>query len=261
MKRFFKEIKKYGKYITYSTSANLRREVANSHLSWLWWILEPFCFMLVYVFISTVVFTTRAAYFPLFVFIGITVWQFFNKCISASVKMISSNKNIVKKIYIPKYVLVLIKMGVNFVKMLICVGIVFILILFLRVPLTPYALLLFPLLIVLVIVTFGASCIMMHCGVFAEDLKNITNILLRLAFYMSGIFYAIGDRVPAPYNELLLKLNPIAYVIDSVRVCLMDGKMPDLIPLAVWFVIGLILSIIGISLIYKYENTYVKIIK
>ena len=56
MKKFFQDIKKYFKYMIYSTKSNLKTEVANSYLNWLWWILDPLCFMLVYTFIVQIVF-------------------------------------------------------------------------------------------------------------------------------------------------------------------------------------------------------------
>ena len=37
---------------------HLRAEVAGSYLNWLWWILDPLLFMLVYTFVVRVVFTS-----------------------------------------------------------------------------------------------------------------------------------------------------------------------------------------------------------
>lgn len=47
MGRFFGDIKKYYKYAIYSGRAGLKAEVANSRLSWLWWILDPLLFMII----------------------------------------------------------------------------------------------------------------------------------------------------------------------------------------------------------------------
>ena len=55
--------------------------------------------------------------------------------------------------------------------------------------------------------TFGCSCIILHFGVYVDDLFNVTQVVLRLIFYMSGIFYSIGDRVPEPYKTILLYLQ------------------------------------------------------
>ena len=51
MNRFINDTKKYWKYTLYAAKSQLKTEVANSYLNWIWWVLEPFCFMLIYAFI------------------------------------------------------------------------------------------------------------------------------------------------------------------------------------------------------------------
>lgn len=101
----------------------------------------------------------------------------------------------------------------------------------------------------------------MHFGVFAQDLYNITNIGLRLLFYASGVFFALDKRVPEPYNELLIILNPIAAAITEFRDVLLYKTPMDFALMGAWFVIGIILLLLGIRTIYKYENTYVKVMR
>lgn len=259
MKRFINDIKKYYNYIAYSAKSELKSEIANSHLSWLWWILDPLLFMLVYSFISIIVFSKSEQYFPIFVFIGLNCWQFFERTVKQSVKLVSSNKQIVSKVYIPKYLLIFIKMGFNGFKMLVAFTLVVVMMLFYHVPISWKILCILPVFVTLVTVTFGISTFMLHLGVFVEDLSNVINVGLKLVFYLSGVFYSISNRVPAPYGSLLLKLNPVALIMDSLRRCMIYNSMPHWDALLVWFVIGAVLSILGIKTIYKYENSYVKV--
>ena len=134
MKKFINNIKRYYKYAIYSAKADLKAEVAGSYLNWLWWILDPLCFMLIYMFIAEVVFKSKVAYFPVFVFIGLTAWDYFNKNVTASVKIVNNNRAIVSKIYIPKYILILQKSFVLLFKMFISWILVAILMLLFRVP-------------------------------------------------------------------------------------------------------------------------------
>lgn len=76
MKRFWKDLKSHYRYAIYSAKSELKSEVANSYLNWIWWVLEPFCFMLIYAFIFGVVFNASEQYFPVFIFLGITAWDF-----------------------------------------------------------------------------------------------------------------------------------------------------------------------------------------
>ncbi len=261
MKKFFQDIKKYYKYIIYATKSNLKSEVANSYLNWLWWILDPLCFMLIYTFIVEIVFKTSEQYLPIFVLVGLTAWNFFNTTISSSVKLIANNKSIVTKVYIPKYILLLIKMLTDLFKMFISWGLILIMMIVFKVPYTIYILQFFPVLIVLFVLSFGIACILMHFGVFVEDLSNVVKIVLKLTFYLSGIFYAISTRVPAPYNRILLNLNPIAFIIDSFRKTFLNAHLVNYRMLGLWLLVGIILSIIGIKTIQKYENSYAKVTK
>lgn len=265
MKRFFRDIVKYREYAVYSAKSSLKVEVANSYLNWLWWILDPLLLMLVYMFIGQVVFKSKIEAFPVFVFIGLTLWNFFNKNVMSSIKLIRGKKTVISKVYMPKFVLIFSKMVDNFIKMMICLGIVFVMMPIWNCKFTWQLLWLIPILLTLIVFTFGCSTICMHFGVFIDDLYNVVQVALRLVFYMTGIFYSIEGRLNKthPYwGKVLSKYNPMALLINSARKVILTHNfgLVDMKYLAAWFVIGCILSVIGVNLVYKYENGYVKVI-
>ena len=246
----------------YATWAELKTEVINSHLGFLWMILEPLAFMLIYTFIASVVFKSNVQYFPVFVFIGLSIWNFFNKMIVASVKLVTSNRDTVTKVYLPKFVLLIIKMGDNGFKMLVSFLLVFIFMIIYSVPISWNVLWFIPILITVIIFTFGACTIVMHFGVFAEDLTNLINIVMKMVFYLTGVFYDISTRINNPvYRTVLLDINPIANFIYNMRNVLIYQNSPVGFWTLIWFVLGIGLSAIGIRTIYKYENTYVKVMR
>lgn len=267
MSRFFHDFKRFFNYTVYSSKAELKSEVADSFLSWLWWFLDPLLYMLVYSFIAVVVFKSNVQYFPVFVFLGLNTWTFFQKTVKSSVKLVSGKKMIVTKVYIPKYMFIFEKIGVYGFKMIVSNLLVVITMIGYQVPLTWRVVWIIPITLVLVVVTFGFSTIMLHFGVFVEDLLNVITVVLQLGFYLSGIFYSIESigkniegRVPAPYGDLLVKLNPLALIITDLRRVLLYQEEPHWVMLSIWFVIGVILSLIGIKIVYKFENSYVKVI-
>lgn len=259
-KRFTSDMKKYWKYAVYSSRANLKSEVANSYLNWLWWILDPLCFMIIYIFMFGYVFKSKEPYFGAFIFIGITLWDFFNKTLQQSVKVIKKNKAVVSKVYIPKFILLLIQMGINGFKMFISLGIVIVLLFVYRVPVTWRVIFVIPILMTVIVLVFGLGCFFLHFGVFVEDLSNVLNIAFRFLFYITGIFWNVQDRLPAPYSTYLGKGNPMAFLLTSFRQCVLYGTTPSLKLLLFWFLVGLIISILGVRTIYKNENSYVKLI-
>lgn len=260
MKRFWNDVTGHLSYAIYSAKSELKSEVANSYLNWIWWVLEPFCFMLIYSFVFGTIFGAKEEHFGLFIFIGLTAWDFFQRNLIQSVKLLKNNKAIVTKVYIPKFVLLLSRMFFNGYKMLISFGIVFVMVIYYRVHITLNIIFIIPILIVLFALCFALMTHLMHYGVFVQDLTNVTTIALRMIFYLTGIFYNIERRLPKRWIPILLKTNPMALILSSLRKCILYGQMPDFKWLSIWFVISVIIAILGVRKIYKNENSYVKVI-
>ena len=258
--RFLNDFKKYFHYIVFAAKSQLRSEVANSYLDWVWWILEPFCNMLVYTIIFGYIFHATEPYFPIFIFIGISMWGFFSKTLNASVKLIKNNKSIVSKVYIPKQMLLIKVMFVNAFKMSLAFIIIILMMFFYQVPVNICLIYVAPVLITFFIFTFGIGCILMHYGIYIEDLAYIVSILLNMLMYFTGIFYSVENRVPAPYGTLLTLLNPVACMITIMRNAMIYRQGSAELPLLIWFIISCLIAAYGIHLIYKNENNYVKVI-
>ena len=264
MRKFFADIKKYYKYVIYAGQTDLKAEVANSYLNWLWWIIEPLCFMFIYSLVFGIFFGSKEPHFNVFVYIGITMWDFFSHTLQASVKIIRTNKAIVSKVYLPKYMFILQKMYVNGFKLMIAFILLFIMMIVTGVTLTWNILWMFPILISMFLFTFAICTFLLHFGVYVDDLGNVVRIFLRMMFYLTGVFYSLQTRAAAAFGDriaaLIGHINPMASTITAMRDALLYGTMPDVKYLGLWSLAGLVVSIIGIKLIYDNENTYVKVI-
>lgn len=260
MKKFIEEFKKYNPFALYSAKAELKVEVSSSYLTWIWWILDPLLFMLVYSFIVSVVFKTQVDKLPVFVMTGLQLWNFFNKNIQLSVKIIRSNKSIISQRYVPKYMLVVQKIYVNFIKFIISICILAIMAICYKVPISLTMLYSIPIFILLLVLSFGLSNIFAHFGVYVEDLSNIVQILLRLLFYLSGIFYSIKDTLSTNLYNVFIRINPMAYIIEDFRNVFMYQTPINIELYIYWLVIAIIISIISVRLIKKHENSYAKVI-
>ena len=259
MQRFIHDVKRFWAYTVYSAKSDLKDEVASSYLNWLWWVLDPLLFMCVYTFIAVTVFKSKMQFFPIFVFIGLTLWTFFNKTVLQSVQILRKNSPVISKVYLPKYILIFNRILVNGFKMMVSFVLVVIMMLIYRVPVSLNVFYIIPILVDLTLFTFGVCCYMLHFGVFVDDLYNVMNVILLLLFYLTGIFYDISTRVAEPMNTILLKCNPVSLLIQSARMCLLFDSVPYRKLMVLWGAVSLLLCISGVRTIYKYENSYVKI--
>lgn len=260
MKNIINDFKIYKNYIFYSTKSKLKSEVSNSYLNALWWILNPLIYMLIYIFIVEIVFKRNEINFPVFVFIGLTIWNYCSRFLNSSVKTIIDNKTIINKTYLPKYILLIIKSFTLIFQMIISIILVFILMSIFKIHLSITSFL-FPLiLIVMYLFTFGIGLIFMHIGVYISDFKNIIELLLKFIFYFSGIFYSVEKALPNILSKLILYCNPFAFFIDSSRKVLMYNKIPNLYVLAIYLFSSIVIVLIGLKIVSKNENKYVKVI-
>ena len=209
--------------------------------------------------IFTLIFKGEIEYLTAFIFLGITIWEFFNVMLKTSVRLVRSNKAIVSRVYIPKYILLIEKMMRNGFKTGISFAIVLLLMVLYQVPLTWNVLWFIPVMLSFILFTFGTCSVLLHFGVYVEDLANITNIALRLLFYMTGVFYNLADKVAGVWGYWM-RLNPLALYLSSMRDVLLYGKAPHWVWLGAWTVVGAALSYAGIRLIQKNENSYVKVL-
>ncbi|MBO7520431.1 MAG: ABC transporter permease [Clostridia bacterium] len=260
MNKFFHNIRKYFKYAVRSAKAELKSEVADSYLNWLWWVIEPFCFMLIYTFVFGVVFHNKTQYFASFIFIGLTVWEFFNRMVSGSVTLIVKNRDLVTKVYLPKYILLVSKSFTYLFKTGISLVISFGLMAFQHVKFSWHILFIFPILSVLYLLAFGIGTILMNLGVTVNDLGNLTSIVLRMIFYLSGVFYNISEKLGGKLSFILLRANPVAFIMNEMRKVMLYNKLPSFEGLALWLAVSIILCFIGVHMIHKNENSYAKVI-
>ncbi len=256
---FIRDLKRYYKYALYSASSELKSQVAGSYLGWMWWILDPLLFMLVYTFVAMYVFKYQVDNFPLFVFLGITVWNFFGTTVESCVGIINSYSAVTKKAYIPKFILVLMRQFENMIKMFISLGICIITIIVLGIPVTFNIVMIIPILIVYFILIFGVGSLFACIGVFVSDLSHVLTVMMRFLFYLSGVFYSV-DRFSEGLLNVYNMICPTGFIITQFRNVMMYGTGVDYVLLLYWLAIGLILSFIGVKILYRGEKDFMKVV-
>lgn len=131
---------------------------------------------------------------------------------------------------------------------------------FYRVPLSWRILNAIPLFLLLFLLSFGLACWLLDIGVYIADAAKLIPVILRLVFYLSGIFYSIPKRIPEELLPLVLYGNPMAFIIDGARQSLIYDGSYSWKALLIWYLISFLLIVTGVRQIKKHENNYVKVI-
>ena len=260
MKRFFKDFKKFGNYMVYAAKATLKSELNGSRLGWIWWFLEPVIFMLIYMFAYSIVFKRSMDYLVAFIFIGTSMWRFFNSTVQSSVQIIKRSRNIISKVYLPKFALVGTTMLTNSVKLLFSFVVVAGLLVYYQIVPTLHMLQIIPVFALLYLLTFGLSLLVMHVGVYFEDLANFIQPAFQLLFYASGVFYSLDRAWDVAGVKLVLHINPMSLVLNEARNALLYQLPCDWVAIGGWAAASLVLIVVSLAMIYRSENEYIKLV-
>ena len=113
----------------------------------------------------------------------------------------------------------------------------------------------------------GLGCALVFAAIvpLLPDLVVVLENVIRLMFFLSGIFFA-GDRIPEEYR-FYFYLNPVAQLITSYRDVLMHGagSTPDEFVLMLgqlgWIAgIAIALMAIGLLLLRKLDRVYPRLV-
>lgn len=260
VKKSICDIREYWEYTVYAAKTDLKAEVANSYLNRLWWLLEPFFSMMVYVIVFGRIMGQSLENYSTFIFASILMFNFFSKTINYSVKLVRNNRDIITKVYVPKFVLLISDMILNMFKLAFSLVVLVPMLVIYRVPVGINVLYVIPVYITLILLSFGLGMILLHFGVYVDDLSYAIGILLNMLMFLSGIFYDVLSSLPSPLNIIMMSGNPVAMLITSMRDALLYNRISN-VPLVIgWAIISVILCFVGVHIVYKNENAYVKMV-
>jgi len=254
---FIKNTIKFKDYVLTATKFGLKSQLANSYIGYLWWILEPLFFMLIYVVVVTVIFTRSYPHPDVFILSGLMPWRWYSNSLNASTRSIINRINLIEQVYVPKYLLPQIDLLISGFEFVVSLPLLFIIMAISGIPVTWHGFEMLPVLISMGVFMYGAMLVLAHVGVYFSDIKNIVGLVLRFMFYLSPIMYDVST-LPPEY-QWIWWFNPMTAFSEGFRNIFYYGKSPDYLILLVWMVVGIILTIIGAHLLDKFDKNYAKI--
>lgn len=247
----------------------IRREIAGRYrgsiLGFGWALLVPLLMLSVFTFVFSVVFQVRwdaeiegRGQFALLLFAGLIVYQYFAECLSRAPNLMLDNVSYIKKVVFPLESLAWVVAGtagftfaMNTVMLLAGH--------FLLAGPPPLTALLLPVVIIpFILGVAGVVWVISAAGVFLRDLQQVVSIVTTLAMFLSPIFYPI-DAVPERF-QVFLMLNPLAYVIETVRGLLIYGQLPGLVGLVLYTIGGWLMASAGLWFFLRTRKAFADVV-
>jgi len=209
---------------------DLRVRYSRSVLGYLWTVLDPLAMSAIYFVVFVFIFKRgdigHQPYF-LFLVIGLLSWQWFSGSLTETSRALLQEAKLVRSTNLPRELWV--------IRVVIAKGIEFALSLPVLVAFTiGYAfrgevqfnarLLLFPVGVALqFVLLIGVGLLFAPVTTLVQDMQRVIRILLRMAFYLTPVLYAV-DLVPSPWDQLAW-LNPMTGILELLRAGFFDEPL------------------------------------
>jgi len=226
-------------------------------LGYLWWILEPLLWTLIYWLLVQKILDRGGEGYPLFVLCGIIPFRAFVLSINQSIRAYSANASLMNQLNFPRFFLPLSDVLVNHTKLLFGFLVIGIFALIYNKTISINCLYFIIPFLTQVLMLFGISMIVSVWGVYFRDLRNLMQFFTRSLLFLSPILYSL-DRIPEKFHNLYLILNPLAPLVLSYRKIFLFNSPPSLQHITIMIIESTLIFALGLMCFSQSEKKLLK---
>lgn len=207
---------------------DIRARYKQAVLGFAWALVNPLVLVVAFsiLFDRVTKLGTGGIPYPVFAYVGLLSWNFFQSAMSTSTNSLIANLSLLNKMPCPREVFPLAALVGSAVDALIAVLILpLMLVAYGYGPkyTAPLALLALP---ALLLFTTGVAFFVSSVVVYLRDLRYGVPILLQLGLFATPIAYSVRN-LPLAWRPVMLLGNPLATVIESFRDAILIGRAPS----------------------------------
>ena len=197
-----------------------------------WALLQPVLTTAIFTFVFSYLarIPTGEVPYPVFVFSGLLMWQYFSRVVGEAAGSLVKNEAIITKVFFPRLILPLIpaiSAAVEFaIALLVLVAVM---LLYGMVP-SPLIVLVPVVVVAAGLLGYGIGLVLSPLNAIYRDIGIALPFFIQIAMYVTPVIYPIAF-VPERY-QWLYALNPAATLIDTMRAIVVGADWPGLLSYA-----------------------------
>lgn len=219
-------------FITAQARAKALKGGQGMFLGKLWLLLNPLFSIAVFAVVFGLVLKVSRGMdnFIGFLAIGVIFFGFLSGGITGGSGLIQNSKSLMRAFAFPKASLVFSAMIRQFWDNLLpaVIAIIGALLFQLDKPISWTVLLVVPLYLLIHLFGLGASFFTARLTSRIPDLKKVIALIMRGLFFLSGVFFPVDRFADIPVLREFMLANPLYQFLHAVRMCVLDGAVPEL---------------------------------
>lgn len=198
------------------TKRELKLRYRNSFLGFLWTLVNPLVFMVVYTLVFSYFLRIGIERFPAFLISGLLPWSmWFTESVTTGTTCLVDHGGFLRSAVFPSDILPIVSVCIGMMNYIFSLPVLFVLLLAFRVNMG-WPLLALPLvMLVQFLLTVGIVFLTSAINVFLRDMRYLIGHFLLIGFFLTPIMYDFS--IIPPRFQWLLKLNPMTTIIVSCR--------------------------------------------
>lgn len=252
--RFIANFKRYKFLLSQLVERDIKIKYRRSVLGIFWSFLQPLLMMVVLTIVFSQLFASNIENYPVYLLTGKLIFDFFSQG-TRSAMMSITKAEILKKVYIPKYMYTLSSIISSFVTFLLSLVVLFMVMLVTNVDFTIYIIFTSLPILALLVFTVGVGLILATATLFFRDMEHLYGVFVTLLMYGTPIFYP-PEIIPESFR-FLLDINPLYAIISCCRSVFMDGTIYDPSQLLFATASAIVALVLGIAMFYKYQDKFI----
>ena len=187
-------------------------------MGYAWSLLRPLLlFVILYlVFVQGLKVGGSVPHFPIYLLLGIVLWNFFGEMTNQSLSSIVSRGDLIRKIRIPRWIIVLSSSISALINLFLNLLVVAVFMIFNDVEISKAAIFFPVLLVEAYVLALGLSLFLSAAFVKYRDIIYIWELVLQAGFYVTPLLYPL-DIVKNVDIQKIMLLNPMAQIIQDAR--------------------------------------------
>ncbi len=230
----------------------IKRRYRLSAFGLLWTVIVPLATLGIYTFVFGFVLESRwdtsgdaGTYgFGFYLFSGLIVFWALAEVMGQAPVAIVEHSNLVKRAVFPLEILPPVAVGNAIFHTFVNAGVLIVALAIIERHVPATALLLPIVLAPFVLLLIGFAWILAAVGVYFRDIVHIVGLVMTGALFISPVFYSI-DRL-SPTLQAFIFVNPITFIINQVRLVVLDGTNPDWLGLGIYLLVAWITASLGL---------------
>ncbi|OGF21715.1 phosphate ABC transporter permease [Candidatus Falkowbacteria bacterium RBG_13_39_14] len=225
-----------------------------------WAIFQPFMTMVIFsiFFGNFAKMPSDGVPYPIFVYIGLLIWEFFSSALNNASGSMINNQSIVTKVYFPRLILPISSIITNFVDFLISsVVLVGLMIYYGYTPKLAGLTILPILLLITFMAAIGIGLFLSAINVKYRDVRYILPFFIQILMFLTPVIYPAS--IAGKYSKILA-LNPMTGVINAARAAILGTTPINWILLLISAIASFFFLIIGIIFFKRMERYFADVI-